>query len=257
MKLINFEIDNITSDKYYITRTIKLQGSEYTQEIFNKRIDELVDKIILFYNLTKLMIYNLNCITIDHLIKICKITSLKKIDIINCSIKEIPPNIQQLINLTSFSLVNHNKEQTIIPLELFTLKLSNLELDNVFYGTDNIKLPNIMTYDKFYINKQSIFIDGNYALVNDLCDIPSNIEHLNIISSLFNESICDNLPCILLELRLVNFWGTTGISCFKLDNLPPILNTLTICNCKYKKYFNDVIENGKIPFGTKVIFEQH
>ena len=257
MKLINFEIDNINSDKYYIVRTIKMQGSEYTQETFNNRIDELVDKIILCNNLTKLKIYNLKCITIEHLIKICKITSLKKIDIINCIIKEIPPDIQQLINLTTFGLVNHNNNPTIIPLELFTLKLSNLELDNVFYDTTNVKLPHIMTYDKFYINKQSIFIDGNYAIVNDLCDIPSNIEYLNIISSLFNEKICDNLPCTLLELRLVNFWGITGRSCLKLDNLPPILNTLTICNCKYKKYFNDVIENGKIPFGTKVIFEQH
>ena len=144
------------------------------------------------------------------------VEGLEKLDLSGTTIKELPPSIERLTNLTKLTLSNC-KNLVCLPNTIWGLKLGNsLDLSGCS-KFDNLpeNLGNIEGLEKLDLSETAIK------------ELPSSIEHLTYLAVLTLKD-CKNLmrlPNNIFCLKLLKFLDLSG--CSKFDNLGENLGNAT------------------------------
>jgi hypothetical protein len=145
-------------------------------------------------------------------------------------IKQISPNIKNLIELEDFSVCTYFCES--LPREIGNLQKLNL-ID--FY----------LGKEAYCVNDCAIISGNSYPTSNlESVKIPINIKNINIVhGDVFNYN---DMPPELENLT-ISFYGD---SIPPINNLPPLLKTLNLNIFNLKA--NSTIGNIRLPFGTEL-----
>ena len=261
-----------------------------------KIIHNQLIKVEMLQNLTNITYLTFeNCTFYNVFHHIYDLTKLKTLRLINCSISrdkeldeiinmlpcvDITDSIIKLVNLKE--LIINTQYPINISKKLFEMNLTSIAIGENIITSVDVCYYNLMNYNSFYINylkknkktnrpdtKSIQYQHENTMLItinstnDNIINIPEHITKLNIIftshniSNEYSQSLFDNLPTNLLELKIIN--PNHELS---LTNLPSTLEkiyffwtlyTKNWLNDMRTKIFDKIISNSKIPFSTELI----